>query len=213
MNTVDYIVKKFNLDLTKRSPFKLSETRTDVLPELFADLGFKIGVEVGVWRGVFSKVLCDAVPDLKLYGVDPWALYPTWNNYRGITSLTRSYKKTVELMKPYKNYRIIRKFSMDAVKDFDDQSLDFVFIDGDHRLQFVINDIAEWSRKVKVGGLVCGHDYGTGKNGRFDQVKLAIDSWGHANHIHPLVVFGHWKENGWFWVKKKLYDEEYKEVQ
>ena len=48
---------------------------------------------------------------------------------------------------------------MDAVKDFADRSLDFVYIDANHEPQFVEEDIREWSKKVKVGGIVSGHDY------------------------------------------------------
>ena len=48
---------------------------------------------------------------------------------------------------------------MDAVKDFDDESLDFVYIDGNHLYPAVKKDIDLWWPKVKAGGVMGGHDY------------------------------------------------------
>ena len=48
---------------------------------------------------------------------------------------------------------------MDAVVDVADESLDFVFIDADHKYVSVCEDIREWSKKVRIGGIVSGHDY------------------------------------------------------
>lgn len=48
---------------------------------------------------------------------------------------------------------------MEAVKDFDDESVDFVYIDGNHEFKYVAEDICEWSKKVKKGGVISGHDY------------------------------------------------------
>jgi len=45
------------------------------------------------------------------------------------------------------------------VEQIKDKSLDFVYIDGDHTFDFVIMDIILWFKKVKVGGVVAGHDF------------------------------------------------------
>ena len=42
---------------------------------------------------------------------------------------------------------------------YDDESLDFVFIDADHSYECVKNDIARWMPKVKKGGVISGDDY------------------------------------------------------
>lgn len=49
--------------------------------------------------------------------------------------------------------------SVDAAKLFDDKSLDFVFIDANHKYDYVSADIAAWFPKVKSGGIISGHDY------------------------------------------------------
>lgn len=53
---------------------------------------------------------------------------------------------------------VLEMTSLEAVKRIPDESLDVVFIDADHRYRFVTEDIVVWYPKVKIGGLICGHD-------------------------------------------------------
>lgn len=46
---------------------------------------------------------------------------------------------------------------MAAAPDFKPESLDFVYIDGDHKFKYVAEDISEWF--WKKGGMIAGHDY------------------------------------------------------
>jgi hypothetical protein len=110
---------------------------------------------------------------------------------------------------------MVRKKSMDAVKDFEDESLDFVYIDGHHGFKFVTEDIWEWSKKVKKGGVISGHDYAYGKwkelGPQVLQVKEVIDAYTLAFRIKNWWVLGrkHKKEEGekrdqyrsWMWFK------------
>ena len=54
-------------------------------------------------------------------------------------------------------------------KQVKDKSLDFVFIDADHRYPAVIKDLAAWVPKLKPGGVLCGHDI------HLPGVKKALD--------------------------------------
>jgi predicted O-methyltransferase YrrM len=54
----------------------------------------------------------------------------------------------------------IRKASVTASKDFQDLSLDLVFVDGDHTFEGVLSDLNSWYPKLKPGGVFLGHDYG-----------------------------------------------------
>jgi predicted O-methyltransferase YrrM len=133
------------------------ENRTE-LARLFNTLGFKTGVEIGVACGKYSQRLCTEIPGLKIYCVDPWKQYPENKRSGSQERLDGHYGEAVERLKPY-NTVIIREMSMDAVKHFDDNSLDFVFIDGNHNYSYVLDDITEWSKKIRSGGIVSGHDY------------------------------------------------------
>jgi predicted O-methyltransferase YrrM len=58
--------------------------------------------------------------------------------------------------------------SKEANKKFDKNSLDFIFIDGDHTYKFVKKDIELWLPKLKKNGIIAGHDY-------YAEVKEAVD--------------------------------------
>lgn len=49
--------------------------------------------------------------------------------------------------------------SVVAAKLYEDNSLDFVFIDGDHRRENVLSDLNAWWPKVRPGGVLAGHDF------------------------------------------------------
>ncbi len=132
-------------------------TRFD-LAKHFADLGFKKGVEVGVARGVYSEILLKSIPGLELFCVDPWTVYRGGRRGGRKSVQFAAYDEAVGRLADY-NAHIIRKFSTNAVKAFVNDSLDFVFIDANHNFDYVIEDIVAWSRKVKAGGIVSGHDY------------------------------------------------------
>ena len=126
------------------------------LPEFFKEMDFKVGVEIGVAKGQYSEIL--AKDGLKIYGVDPYLDYDDYHTRDNQARLDGEMSEAIERLKPY-DWTLIRKTSMEAVKDFEDDSLDFVYIDGHHALKFVVEDIFEWSKKVKKGGVISGHDF------------------------------------------------------
>lgn len=124
------------------------------LAKYFFELGYRLGVEVGVNTGRFSKILCEANPNLKLYGVDPWDLLGRGKNDLRV----KRYAEAQKLLTGF-NVTLIKKYSVDAAKDFENESLDFVYIDANHEFDEVIRDIVEWTPKIKKGGIVSGDDY------------------------------------------------------
>ena len=52
----------------------------------------------------------------------------------------------------------LRMTSVEASKLYDDNSLDFVFIDASHEYEFVKEDIKHWFPKVREGGIIAGDD-------------------------------------------------------
>jgi len=95
---------------------------------------------------------------------------------------------------------------MDAVKMFDDGSLDFVYIDANHEWPFVTQDIFYWSKKVRSGGIVSGHDYLKVKRpDGLVQVKEVVHAYAEAFDISPWFVIDECIEKragSWFWVKE-----------
>jgi len=215
MDALKHIIEKFNIDLEQKSPIKLPIDRFRGLTGLFNELGFKVGAEIGVDNGRYSKWLCIKVKKLKLFCVDPWIEYEDYieSHNQNKTDMDTHYERAKTRLAKF-NVEFVRKTSMEAVKDFKDNSLDFVFIDGNHTFEYVVNDIAEWSKKVKPGGIVSGHDYWRSIeskkslyiNGLTDlerlklvQVKDAVDGWMKANQISSwFLTIG----STWFYVKQ-----------
>ena len=192
-STIEFIGKRFGVDVSAKSPIKLAQINRTIVAQIFCELGFKTGAEIGVAEGIYSKVLFDNIPGLKLYGVDIWINYPGYTELKNPEQL---YVEALKRLRPY-NCTLIRKYSMDAVKDFADGSLDFVFIDGGHDFKNVACDICEWSKKVKPGGIVFGHDYkshqafiqnpqGKHPKQRYAvEVKIVVNAYREARKIQP----------------------------
>ena len=124
----------------------------------FADLEFKVGAEIGVSRGKLSEAMLVSIPDLYLYCVDPWIDYEddrwTYSQEKKNGYFREAYKRLSQY-----NAKIIRKLSMDAVRGIIPESLDFVYIDSNHSFDYVMQDLIEWSKRVRKGGIVSGDDY------------------------------------------------------
>ena len=181
------------------------QNRTD-LAKMFGKLGFKYGAEVGVKRGNFSEELCIYINSLeKLYSVDPWNLVfedPT-SHKMGIGGQERTYRQAVRRLRRYPVCKIVRKTSLEAVRDIEYESLDFVYIDGSHTFDYVMTDIIEWSKRVRKGGIVSGNGY---KPTMFEQVVFAVDTYVQAHKVGALNLVGPKQEDDdplitWWFIK------------
>lgn len=164
-------------------PWSMHGSSRHALAELFGANGYNRGAEIGVKRGSYSRVLCELNPKLLLFCVDPWVAYGC---ARVISQEVQDehYCQACKHLEKC-NVEIIRKPSMDALADFGDESLDFVFIDGDHQFDAVVQDIIHWSRKVKSGGCVAVHDYYAFY---LAGVVQAVDAYVHCHNIRPWFV-------------------------
>ena len=223
MNTLEKIVAKYSLEIKPDSlmPFELRGVVRNDLGPLFKELGFKVGAEIGVLKGEFSEILIKDNPELKLYCIDPWDEGGFFTYKEALTKdystafLKKCYAEALDRLSKY-NCEIIKKDSMAAAKSFEDNSLDFVYIDGDHTFRHVVNDICEWIEKVRPGGILCGHDYRriVQLKGRCHVVE-ALSGYTTAYQIRPWFVLGKKsdprprrdKERSWMIVKEpnKIY--------
>lgn len=194
------LIEKVNLN--QKSPITLPNMRRKNLARLFRKLGYKVGVEIGVARGIFSEILCKCNPKMKLYSIDPYKVYDDYPEDYSKECMKKRYKEAKERLANY-NCKLVRKYSMNAIEDFDDESLDFVHIDGNHEFQFVTNDIAEWSKKVRTGGIISGHDFTRYKgNPNPCHVKDVVSAWAYSHKIKPWFVLRGEHGASWFWVKE-----------
>ena len=209
-STLEYIKKKYHLSYDISMPIILKRIgRHSGLKELFRELGFQTGAEIGTKEGNYAKELCKAIPDIKLYCIDPWKAYKDYQedwvgNQKSMDAL---YEETKNRLSDY-NCVIIRKKSSDAAKDFKKDTLDFVFIDGNHEFNFVLDDITKWAKVVTPGGIVFGHDYTEDHGG----VIRAVHKYITKNKINPwFILHVRGQADCWMFVKAEnqsgiLYD-------
>lgn len=157
------------------------ENRID-LAKYFNEKGFKVGAEIGVADGRYSEILCQNIPGLKLFCVDPW--YPYEGNWRGKEYQQKAFETACERLESY-NADILRKTSIQGSLDIPDNFLDFVFIDGAHDFNNALIDVILWTQKVRKGGIVSGHDY---YEARTVHVIPAVDAYCKNNGIKLNVI-------------------------
>ena len=145
------------------------------LAQYFNELGYKVGAEIGVFGGHYSEILCKAIPGLKLYCIDPWEGYKGYRDHKFESSFNRALAEAHEKLDQY-DCEFIQKFSLEAVGGFEDGSLDFVYIDGNHRYDYVRDDINVWAPRVKSGGIVAGDDYYRMPSGNVGVIR-AVDEY------------------------------------
>lgn len=170
---------------------------------------YKTGVELGVLRGPGFQYLIENCPNLYLTGVDIFYPDNEWKSwdiksteklletkpvpwYNGNDKSFKEvfgYKNLLEFCDKFQpRAKLIRDFTNNACKQFANNSIDFVFIDASHDYSHVLEDIDLWTPKVKVGGLISGHDL------NLKEVRKAVSE---RNNI-----FNEGPDNTWWWRKK-----------
>lgn len=215
MNTFDFIIKKYNINPGRQYFIEIPNIGRADLAALFAELKFNKGAEIGVEKGIYSEILLKANPKLHLFSVDPWKATAYEPEIETVERRQRKYnyyyKETKKRLAPY-NCTIIRKSSMAALKDFKDNSLDFVYIDANHDFVNFTNDLHYWLKKVQVGGIISGHDYAYFPFNKYNHVKRALIAYTRSYRMIPYFVVGGEAVGqpgiirdpfrSWFWVKQ-----------
>lgn len=130
-------------------------------------------VEIGSYAGDSTRVFAKNFG--KVFSIDPYL-----NGYDDNDSSSYSipmaevkeyFKK--EILDIHKNVAQLVMSSKEASLFFKEREIfDFIYIDGNHKPEFVEEDIKLWLPKVKTGGWIGGHDYG---NRRAPEVAGVVD--------------------------------------
>jgi len=119
------------------------------------------GAEIGTFKGQFSKIMLENWGGT-LYMVDVWRglgdEYIDSSNHHNFENGV--YGEAMKNIEGKEDRAImIRATSEIASNIFENESLDFVYIDANHAYDWVVQDIELWYPKVKKGGILWGHDY------------------------------------------------------
>lgn len=153
------------------------------------------GIEVGVAKGETSAYLLENCPNLeRLYGVDPYLPYEDWCRYIDEKEINLQEQIAIDNVKPYKDrFMFMKMISEEAIKSFANNSVDYVFVDGDHSYEQTLADLNMYYPLIRSGGILFGHDI------QLDSVRKAIEKFREDNNIRiPINVV---RNNAWFWTK------------
>jgi hypothetical protein len=138
-------------------------------------------VEMGSWKGKSSAFMATEIirsqKQIKFDCVDTWQGSPEHQAGgafadENVISGTLFQEFLKNMLPVHMNYQAVQLSSVQAAALYEDASLDFVFLDGDHSYAAVHKDICAWRPKVKQGGFLGGHDYGP--PGLFPGVAQAV---------------------------------------
>lgn len=127
----------------------------------------KLAVEIGTFTGQNAIIMASYFE--KIIAIDPWVNGYDNTDIASSVDFNEVEKIFNERILNYKNIIHIRKTSIEAASLFEDQSIDLVYIDGDHQEESVIKDINCWKPKIKKNGILAGHDF------NFTSVQNAIN--------------------------------------
>jgi cephalosporin hydroxylase len=122
-----------------------------------------IFVEVGSWLGRSAAYFADqsfekSLSGITLHCVDTWEGSEEHQLYVAQHDVYAEFCENVDGWIRGGYIVPVRKPSVEAAKDYEDESLVGVFIDASHEYEDVLADIRAWWPKVKQGGYFGGHD-------------------------------------------------------
>ena len=162
----------------------LGEVTREELGILCNRFGFTSGVEVGVRDGEFSECLIKGNPGMALTSIDPWQAYRAGRTVVTQKEQDAIYASAVARLSKYPTVTIVREDNLVTVTRIPDQSLDFVYLDGDHEFGQVARELVAWTPKVRPGGLMTGHDFRRSiRSSHHMQVVEAVMGFLTAYHI------------------------------
>mgnify|MGYP001051990816 CR=1 FL=1 len=157
-----------------------SKNRQELWRKLIVELDCKSLCEIGVWKGEFAQVLLENVESIKCYTlIDPWQNLANWNKPANKSDIEFESIRNEALgrISAFEDKIIeIRDTTKNARKKIEDESLDFVYIDGDHTLRGITLDLLSILPKVKRLGYIGGDDF-------------TKTIWQHGDEFSPTEVF------------------------
>ena len=179
------LIQKFNCGGKDGGPGGWAQYYYGIFSKVIRDNNFKTCVEVGIGYGFHAKEILDNTSVDKLYLVDPMCYYPNDGftaevlHFGGFEKLV----KNINIhLKPFENrYTWFRNESLSITNEqIPDESVDAIFIDGDHSYEAVSKDLPFWWKKLRIGGWLLGDDY----SNSFPGVIQAVHEFASINNIY-----------------------------
>lgn len=161
-------------------------TVNDLFQRVFPNLGQR-------WKGAVSGIDPGLMFPMSspwkgmVFMVDPWKQIPNYRDLRNFSDVEqeKGYQAAYQIWGNNPGVVLCRKDSWDVANELENESLDWVFIDGPHRFDLVEKNLKAWWPKVRIGGVLCGHDFFQDPNhpSACFEVKEAVIRFAAANFL------------------------------
>ncbi len=160
--------------------------------------------EIGVLHGDFSEIILEIIKPETLALIDPYTISESkydeaMHHLATAYSTDKDYEKLLERFKEQiesEQVLVNREYSYNAVKDFPDKGFDAIYIDSSHIFFDIKRDLNDWLPKLKLNGLMCGHDFIHHKS--FGVIQAVIDFM-LENNFELIII----NDNGGDWALKR----------
>jgi len=204
-DTLNFLADRYKIDLSQKGPYTIDRSRWNEVGNLINDLGFKDGIEIGVYKGRFTQAMAKRAPKMQFLGIDAWTTYENYPDYPAGHLENEAEKEAYERTAQWPNIKLVKGWSSEIAPTVPNNSVDFVYIDANHSYPSCVEDINLWSPKVREGGIVMGHDYfDVKRHARLQHLDFgvieAVNGWlSYKNIKHLFIVTGGWPS--WFFVQ------------
>jgi hypothetical protein len=136
--------------------------------------------EIGVLRGNFAFQILSSCPlVINYYMIDPWRNLDDWNKpaNKDNSTFEKIYKEALSKTEFASSKRkILRGKTVEVIDKIENESLDFIYIDGDHTLKGITIDLINCWNKIRENGFIIGDDF-------------CPSIWQHKRSYEPTLVF------------------------
>jgi len=182
---INNILEKVNLGIVRLYPRHSVRFAIDY----FKDKEISV-IEIGTLEGRNAISILQNLNVSAIYLIDPYEKYEEYKNdgaYKGLQKAKEKAHKRLEF-NYYWEVNWIEKYSDDALKDV--PLVDFIYIDGNHTYNYVKRDIENYWSKLKVGGILAGHDITHDRFG--GEILLAVAEFCIKNNLKPYSSRTDW---------------------
>lgn len=176
-------------------------------------------LEIGSWKGrsalwFLENYLSHA--DSRIYCIDTWDV-SAWNDFNTEKSFLQTNTQRAIELKVDSLYEIflhniqakgfsekcipVRKKSVDALKEFENNSFDFAYVDGDHSAQGSYEDLVACWPKLKIGGIMFGDDW-TWKDDTDNTYPVQQAAKRFSKEFNVTIKPFFKRGNGFYFIKK-----------
>ncbi len=117
--------------------------------------------DVGCFTGMATIIFANGIRDRsgKIYAIDWFKGQENLSVSSDTFDIKMVLEDNVRNNKLEDYVEVIKGLSVDVSKQFENNFFDIIFIDAFHSYKSVKADIGAWYPKLKIGGIMCGHDY------------------------------------------------------